>query len=419
MNRIRVIQTLEKISQLGATANGMERIAYSEAERQAKQFLREQCEQLGMTVREDEAGNLIARKEGIDPSLPAVAVGSHLDTVYNGGKYDGTLGVIAGLEIVRMLAEEEINTLHPVEVIAFACEESARFNASTLGSKAMTGFLDLDSLRSLKDKDNRSIQEVVAEQGLQFESMTKAARSKEDIKVFLELHIEQGSKLIDRKKTIGVVTGIAAPMRLSLTIDGKSSHSGTTGMKNRHDAFLAAAELSLVVEKAALAEEQYETVATVGVVDVLPGAMNVVPGKASLKIDIRSTNGESRKRVLAAIKQEIARVEQSRKVKVTIDWQTEEEPVMMDEMLVKKMATICENQRIPYSFLPSGAGHDSMYMAKRWPTALLFVPSVDGLSHHPDEFTEAGDIVTGIGVMKEAVLAYAIEVNNKSKRRKA
>ncbi|MCM3712723.1 Zn-dependent hydrolase [Alkalihalobacillus oceani] len=419
MNRIRVVQTLEKISKIGATANGMERIAYSEAERQAKQFVREQCEQLGMTVREDEAGNLIARKEGIDPSLPAVAVGSHLDTVYNGGKYDGTLGVIAGLEIVRMLAEEEINTLHPVELIAFACEESARFNASTLGSKAMTGFLDLDSLRSLKDKDDRSIQEVVAEQGLEFESMTNAARSKEDIKVFLELHIEQGSKLIDRNKTIGVVTGIAAPMRLSLTIDGKSSHSGTTGMKNRSDAFLAAAELSLIVEKAALAEEQYETVATVGVVDVLPGAMNVVPGKASLKIDIRSTNGESRKRVLAAIKQEIERVEQSRNVKVTIDWQTEEEPVMMDEMLVKKMATICENRRIPYSFLPSGAGHDSMYMAKRWPTALLFVPSVDGLSHHPDEFTEAGDIMTGIGVMKEAVLAYAIEVNNKSKRRKA
>lgn len=418
VNKGRVLKTLEAINKIGETDDGIERIAYTHEEKRAKLYVREQCESIGMNVREDEAGNLIARREGTDPSLPPVAIGSHLDTVYSGGKYDGSIGVVAGLEIVRVLEEEDIQTLHPIEVIAFACEESARFNASTVGSKAMTGQLDMDAVRALSDRDGKTIVEAFEEQGLDFELITEAVREKNDVKIFLELHVEQGSKLIKNEKKIGIVTGIAAPLRLALTIDGKSSHSGTTGMADRNDAFLAASELSLAVEKAALDESAYQTVATVGVVNVLPGAMNVIPGKVKLKVDIRSTDTSSRKRVLEQIKKEMTRLEETRKVKVTIDWQTEEEPVMMDQLLIEKMSSICEDLRIPYTYMPSGAGHDSMYMAKRWATSLLFVPSVNGLSHHPDEFTEASDIITGIAILKEAVLSYAIWAN-KNKRRKA
>jgi hydantoinase/carbamoylase family amidase len=404
----RIIKTLNKINEFGRTKNGMFRLAYSEAERKVHQFFIAECKSLGMDVRVDTAGNIIARRKGLDESLPAVAIGSHLDTVYSGGEYDGSLGVAAGLEIVRALVKEGIETLHPIEVICFACEESARFSFATLGSKAMVGSLNQESLKLLKDRDGISLSEAFKENGLDLQDLRKAKRYEKELKVFFELHIEQGTKLIENCKKIGIVTGVAAPLRLAVSIEGKSSHSGTTGMTERRDALLAAAELSLAVEEAALAESQYETVATVGVLDISPGAMNVVPGEAKLKIDIRSTEPASRARVFAKVKEKIVSLETKRKVKVRIDWVNEENPIMMDEAVGSSIASICEEHGISYQFMPSGAGHDAMNMAKVWPTALVFVPSVDGVSHHPDEFTAEEDILEGFNLLKQAVLNHAI-----------
>ncbi|WP_052144775.1 Zn-dependent hydrolase [Halalkalibacter okhensis] len=416
MNRARIVKTLDKVNQIGLTESGINRLAYTVEDKEAKYFIREQCELIGLQAKEDAAGNLIVRRPGLNDSLPAVAVGSHLDTVYGGGKYDGTIGVLAGLEIFRMLEEGEIKTLHPIELIVFACEESSRFNFSTLGSKAIIGAIDKDYVKQLKDKNNYTVPEVFEKQSLNFDHIEHAVRKESELKVFLELHIEQGSQLVTYKKTIGIVTGIAAPLRVALTIVGKRAHSGTTSMENRQDAFLAAAEIALKVEDAAIEEAKFGTVATVGVVDVLSSAMNVIPGKANLKIDIRSTDVSSRNRVLEKIKAELKRVEKSRKVKVGIEWMTEEEPVHMDQKVIKEISSICEKNNIPYMFMASGAGHDAMYMAKRWPAALIFVPSVNGISHHPDEFTEIDDIVNGMKVLKELVLSYAILADENVRR---
>lgn len=408
MNIVRVLQTLDAFNEFGKTENGISRIAYSDEEQKAKEYFIQQCENLGMSVTVDPVGNIIARLEGINDLLPAVAIGSHLDTVYNGGKFDGVLGVVAGLEVARGLVEEGVKTLHPIEIISFSCEESSRFNFSTLGSKAMIGDVTLETLKTLKDRDDIPIEEAFSEQKLNLGNYKKAERNKTDLKVFYELHIEQGSRLIESAKTIGLVTGIAAPLRLAINIKGKSSHSGTTGMKQRKDALLAASELTMIVERAALEESKFETVATVGVLDIYPSAMNVIPGIAKLKIDIRSTDIHSRYRVLNRIKDGILLIQKKRGVSVSIDWMHEEEPVLMDKNVTEEIASICRNEGLKYMFMPSGAGHDAMNMAKRWPASMIFIPSFDGLSHHPDEYTDKADIAAGIELLEKVVRTSAI-----------
>ncbi|WNS76562.1 Zn-dependent hydrolase [Bacillus sp. DTU_2020_1000418_1_SI_GHA_SEK_038] len=408
MNIARVLQTLDAFNEFGKTENGISRIAFTDEEQKAKEYFIKQCESLGMFVTVDPVGNIIARREGKNDLLPAVAIGSHLDTVYNGGKFDGVVGVVAGLEVVRTLVEERIATLHPIEIICFSCEESSRFNFSTLGSKAMIGDLTLESLRTLKDRDDIPIEAAFKDQKLILENYKRAERNTTELKVFYEVHIEQGSRLIESEKSIGLVTGIAAPLRLAINIKGKSSHSGTTGMKQRKDALLAASELTMIVEMAALAEIEFETVATVGVLDIYPSAMNVIPGIAKLKIDIRSTDIKSRYRVLNRIKDGILFIQKKRGVSVSIDWMHEEEPVLMDKNITEEIASICENLGLNYMFMPSGAGHDAMNMAKRWPASLIFIPSVDGLSHHPEEYTEQTDIEAGIKLLEKVVKSSAI-----------
>jgi len=416
LNNERIGKLLDEFNTFGYTENGMRRITYTKEEKLAKEFFKKKSEELGMDVRFDSVGNVIARREGIDHSLPAIAVGSHIDTVYNGGKYDGLIGVIAGLEIIEMLEEEGIQTVHPIEVIAFTCEESSRFNFSTLGSKAMTGDLKQSDITQLKDRDNISLQEALKRQNLELENIHLAKREEKEIKAFFELHIEQGNKLIENNKTVGIVDGIAAPLRVSLTIEGKSAHSGTTSMEKRQDALLAAAELALEVEKAAVVERKQSTVATVGVMNVLPGAINIVPGLVNLKIDIRSTDVNSRNRVWKKVSDKVEQLEKHRNVKVVIEWKSEEVPVMMDKTIVHSLSELCENMNIEYMTMSSGAGHDSMNMAKNWPTGLIFIPSLDGLSHHPEEFTKLEDISTGIKLLKEVVLSYAMQCSKKEKK---
>lgn len=406
-----VMQSLASINDYGKSGYGISRLAYTDVDQQAKQFFIQQCRTLGMKIRVDSVGNIISTYKGLNENLPSVAIGSHLDTVYNGGCFDGTLGVVAGLEIIRDFVAKGIKTLHPIELIVFSCEESSRFNISTLGSKAMIGDLDLASLRNLKDKDNITIDEAFKLNNLNIQKYHSSERDENELKVFFELHIEQGKKLIHSQKTIGIVTGVAAPLRLSIRIEGENAHSGTTSMELRKDALLAASELSLLVEKAALEELEHETVATVGVLEIFPSAINVVPGLAKLKIDIRSINIDSRNRVLKRIKENIEVIENKRKVSILIDWISEEAPVMMDDIVANNVKSICEKLELSYMFMPSGAGHDSMNMAKKWPTSLIFVPSVDGLSHHPNEYTKDEDIFAGIQVLKSAVEQYAIIVN--------
>lgn len=401
---------LNNINEIGATENkGITRLAYTKEHWEANAFFIEKCRDEGMSVRIDACGNVIARREGSEPHLPAVACGSHLDTVQQGGKYDGTLGVVAGLEIVRSFNEKGIITRHPIEIISFACEESARFGISTVGSKAMAGQLEKDSLQEVRDKYNISFPEALAQTGLDFANIENARRSGKEFKAFFELHIEQGPFLERSGAAIGVVTGIAAPTRLEVMIEGKASHSGTTPMNMRKDALIGAATIITELERAAIEEQQHGTVATAGVCDVYPGAMNVVPDSVHLQLEIRGTVKESKQAILNRVFSLFRVLEENRGLKITARMLSDEEPVMMDAQVVSFLTSQCEKLGIKAEHMASGAGHDSMNMAGLCPTGLIFIPSKDGLSHHKDEFSSMDQIAVGVALLQTAILLYANE----------
>lgn len=396
------------INQYNTGDKGITRIAYSNEEQTCTHAFMRMCKAENLEIRMDSCGNVIARREGKIEGLPPVAMGSHLDTVYQGGKYDGVLGVTAALEVIKRLNEKKIETNHPIEVISFACEESSRFGVSTVGSKAMTGLFEKEKYRHLKDKDGITLESALSYCALDINGIDQASRVNEEFKAFFELHIEQGPVLVNNHKKIGIVTGIAAPVRLIVRITGKASHSGTTPMNMRKDALLGAAEIALELEKVAKAEEDFGTVATLGVMEVFNGAMNVVPGDVELKIDMRSTSLKSRQRVQDHLVQTIASIKENRKLEIESIEISSEEPVLLSPEINHALEMVCKDKNIPYQLMQSGAGHDAMNMTRLCPVGLLFVPSVDGISHHPNEYTAIEDILIGIDVLEEAVLRFAV-----------
>lgn len=394
------------MNQYNSGVKGVTRIAYTNEEQACIHAFIRLCKAEGLDIRLDPCGNLIARREGKFKDLPPVVMGSHLDTVYEAGKYDGVVGVTAALEVIKRLNERKIITDHPIEIIAFACEESARFGVSTLGSKAIAGLIDIEKYRHLTDRDGITLEKAFSLCALDFNSVNEASRVNEEFKAFFELHVEQGPVLINNRKKIGIVTGIAAPTRFLVKLYGKASHSGTTPMNMRKDALLGAAEIALELEKAAKLEEEFETVATIGVFDVKNGAMNVIPGEVEIKIDIRSTSSASKQRVADHLYETYHAIKEKRQLEVESKMINMEEPVLLSSELSESIKSICERRNLPYEFMHSGAGHDAMNMTKLCPTALIFIPSVDGLSHHPDEYTDLDDIMLGIEVLEDAVLQH-------------
>lgn len=405
----RIEQTIEEINQFNSSHRGVTRLAYSEEEQKAKQFLIQLCEQEGLYVRTDACGNVIARREGRNSDLPAVACGSHLDSVIQGGKYDGTVGVVAALEVIRRLNEKGIATEHPIELICFTAEESARFGVSTIGSKAMAGLVEAAELSGLRDKQGVSIAEAFSACGLNIDRLAECKRGREQLKAFFEVHIEQGLTLETENRKIGIVTGIAAPTRLHVHIEGRAAHSGSTAMHLRKDALLGAAEIALALERAAKKEADNGTVATVGVLDVEPGAMNIVPGTVNMKIDIRGTSSRSKSNVLNELFKHFSRVERERSLSVKWQILSDEEPVQLDDEVIKNLADMSKDLQLSYRQMPSGAGHDAMNMARICPTGLIFIPSVGGVSHHPDEYTSIADIAAGIDLLEMAIRKWAVE----------
>ncbi len=398
---------LNTINQYNTGDIGITRVAYTNEEQACTQEFMRMCKAAGLESRIDECGNVIARREGRIKGLPPVIMGSHLDTVYQAGKYDGVVGVTAALEVIKRLNEKGIETDHPIEIISFACEESARFGISTLGSKAMTGSFDKEKVRYLKDRNGVTLEEALSLCAFDIDSVENADRKGENIKAFLELHVEQGPVLENEHKKIGIVTGIAAPVRFSIKIIGTPAHSGTTPMNMRNDALLGASEIVLELEKAALNEQNYGTVATVGVLDIQSGAMNVVPGEVEVKVDIRGTSLESRQRVLDHLNRTIESVGRNRNLEIISEEIISEEPVLLSNEIIESIQTICNEQDISYKLMPSGAGHDAMNMVKLCPTGMIFVPSFHGLSHHPDEYTDLDDILLGIDILEKVIIHYS------------
>ncbi len=404
VNAERIRAHLRAFARIGYSRDGsISRLAFSREDLRARQLLLHLMDGVGMQTRIDAIGNVFGRLgDAPDESAPPVLVGSHLDTVPGGGRFDGSVGVVAALEIAAVLREQARSLRHPLEIVSFACEESSRFGRGTLGSGVMAGVWDADEVLALRDAKSLRLGQVLRRLGLDPAGIASARRRPSDFVAYLELHIEQGRVLEEAGAHVGVVSAIAAPTRFRVRLVGRADHSGATPMPLRRDALAGAAELILAVERHARAVPG--AVGTVGTVRVEPGALNVVPGQVELGVDVRSTNDTDKARVVADIQESITAVAGARALTASVELLSDEAPVTLDPRVVVMLEGHCRARGVPSLRLASGAGHDAMQVAKLCPAGMLMVPSRAGSSHNRTEWTNLNDIVVGVQVLLDAVL---------------
>jgi allantoate deiminase len=401
----RLWQRLSELAEIGKhEEGGVARLSFTPEERAAKDLVSSYMREAGLAVREDAAGNLFGRREGRNPEAPAVLMGSHVDSVLNGGDFDGPLGVLGGIEVLQSMREEGVETERPVEVVAFTDEEGARFSLGMIGSRALSGSLSGEDLRH-EDREGVSVEEAMRKVGLDPDRIGEAARESGDLAAYLELHIEQGRVLEGEGLPVGVVTGIAGPVWLNLSFSGEAGHAGTTPMGARRDALAAAAEVVGIVEEEASATGS--TVGTVGRVGARPGGINIIPGGADLSVDLRDIDEVVRDRVEGRIRERAGEACGRRGVGLEFEELQRLPPVPCSEEIRGAVAAACEREGIrPYS-LPSGAGHDGMHVAELCPMGMIFVRSRNGISHNPKEWSSREDCEAGCNVLYWTALDLA------------
>jgi N-carbamoyl-L-amino-acid hydrolase len=414
INKDRLLADLNAISRIGLGNHGsVTRLVFSVKELRSRQLLIHLMTQAGLKVHVDKIGNIFGRLAGGDGKA-AVLAGSHLDSVVHGGKFDGPVGVIGALEAVRTIKENKVGLPCPIEVVCFVGEESSRFGFSTLGSSLVAGQVRMKDLANAVDARGTKLEDVLADMGVYRETLSSLRRDPESVKAYLELHIEQGPVLEAKKKKIGVVTAIAAPTRLRVVFTGQADHSGTTPMEMRKDALVAAAHLIAYIEEAASkhsAVEKGRVVGTVGAMKIEPGVINAIPGKVELSVDIRSIISKAKERVARLVEKRAREIAAKRNIAVEILPIRSEEPVPLDENLLSLIQEICEERKIPYEIMPSGAGHDAMQMAKITRAGMIFIPSKKGISHSPQEWTDPEEICLGAQILLETMVRVAHEEN--------
>ena len=402
INESRINQTLQELGHLGESPEGMDRVAYSPEDIAGRDYTIKLMQEAGLETRIDAAGNIIGRRSGSDDNLPAIALGSHTDTVPKGGKYDGTLGVMGAIEVIRTLEEQGHRTRHPLEVIDFTNEEGTRFHRWLVGSRSMSGLLEQEDLDALDD-DGLSLGPCIADIGGDLSRIGEAVRSPGELAAYFELHIEQGPYLHQSGNPIGVVTGITGRAVFEVEIEGKANHAGTTPMSTRRDALVSASKLILNIQKMA-AEQEICRVSTVGSIKAIPNAVNVIPGHASIGLEFRDTDMEA----LAAAEQELRRITDQAAVDDIVDIEvirhrfTSAVPITADMQAL--VAEAAENCGMTWEPLASGAGHDAQAVANIAPVAMIFVPSIDGISHAIEEYSTPQDCANGAQVLLELLL---------------
>ena len=385
-----------------APAPAVTRVVFSDTDLRARRYFKERCRSAGLAVREDPVGNTFARWEGTLPDAPAIASGSHADAIPNAGRFDGTVGVFGALEAVRSLQGAGFQPQRSIDVVLFTSEEPTRFAIGCLGSRLMSGSLDPDAGDRLRDSDGRTLNEVRAAAGLSG-SLEAVRLENGAYAAFVELHIEQGPILEREGDPIGIVTAIAAPASLRVWVEGQGGHAGAVLMPDRHDAFLAAAEIALAVESAATESGSPHSVATVGVCDVFPGAVNSVPSRVRIEIDARDIDLERRDRMLARIDAACQQVSQRRGVTVRQEPINADPPAECDPRIVATIAQVCAARGFRHRMMISRAYHDALFMSRIAPTAMIFVPCRSGISHRPDEYASPDAIGKGVQVLAETL----------------
>ena len=398
------IEALAAISE--AEAPAVTRIVFTPTDLKARVWLKVRCQEAGLTIREDAVGNTFARWIGSDSKLPAVGTGSHIDAIPNAGKYDGVVGVLGALEAIRALQRSGFHPRHSIELLMFTAEEPTRFGIGCIGSRLLSGTLSLEAARKLKDSDGNSLDEVREKAG--FAAPLEAINLPTSYyKAFVELHIEQGPRLEREQIPLGVVTSIAAPASLNITIEGSGGHAGGVLMPDRRDALCAAAELILAIENSARASGAVDTVATVGICEVFPGAVNSIPSRVHLTADIRDTDLKRRDEVMQKIETATQAIAAHRGVAIHSELLNADAPAQCAPAVIEALSQSCRKHN--FNFLPmvSRAYHDSLFMSRIAPTAMLFIPCRHGYSHRPDEYASPEDIVRGTTVLAETLAVLA------------
>jgi len=395
----RLDREIDELAAISAhPAPAVTRVLFSAEDLKARDWLRARAKEAGFHVRQDPVGNVFIRWEGSEPCLPAVATGSHTDAIPNAGKYDGVVGVLGGLEAMRQLKEAGHKPKRSIELIMFTSEEPTRFGIGCLGSRLMAGTTSPEEAGALRDRDGRSLEDLREAAGCRG-NLGAVKLSTGAYRAFIELHIEQGPLLEEKEIDIGIVEKIAAPSAFRLLLKGVGGHAGAVLMPERKDAFMAAAEIALLVEKAALQSGSPDTVGTVGLVEVKPGAINSIPCDVKMEVDFRDTNREARDKALARIGDGTHAICARRGVK--IDWQVinQDPPALCDPALVKMVEAKAIAAGFSTSRMVSRAYHDSLFMARVCPTAMIFIPCFNGYSHRPDEYSSPEAIAKGVEVL--------------------
>lgn len=399
VNQQRMEQRINDLSKFGKDSSGKGyRVAFTKGDQEARAWFIDVMKKTGMDVSIDYAGNIIGKRKGKNPSLKPIVFGSHIDMVPDGGNYDGCVGSIGAVEIIEALNENKLVTQHPLEVVIFSNEEGG-----TIGSMAMAGHLTAEGLKQVSQSGLTMAQGIKAIGGNP-DSIQYCARKRGDIKAFLELHIEQGGILDKENIPIGVVEGIVGIIHWEVTVNGFANHAGTTPMNMRHDALLASAKLIVAVNEAINSYEGKQ-VGTIGKISARPGAYNVIPGNVTMGLEIRDLSYEKIWILFRDIEKRATAIAASSGTTITFQHQpNESKPALTEKILQEKISTSAKALGLPYKMMQSGAGHDSQEMALITPVAMIFVPSVNGISHSPREFTKATDMANGANVLLQTIL---------------
>lgn len=385
---------------------GTSRLLYDKNWRIAQNELKEKFEEIGLSTQFDAVGNLFGRLEGSKYPDETIMSGSHVDTVVNGGSLDGQFGILAAYLAVSHLKKEYGQPLRSLEIISLAEEEGSRFPYAFWGSKNIWGLADKTDVEDATDANDIRFVDAMRESGFDFRD--SAEKIREDIKAFVEIHIEQGNVLERLGKPVGVVNSIVGQKRYTITLSGEANHAGTTPMGYRKDAVYAYSKIvSQSIDKAFA--EGDPLVLTFGHVEVVPNTVNVVPGKVTFSMDCRHTDAQVLDRFTNEIEVDMEKIAKEMGIAITVECWMNELPVPMSNKVVNILESACEEAGLDYHVMHSGAGHDSQIFAQFVPTAMLFVPSIKGISHNPEEATLTKDLVEGVKALSASLYKLAYE----------
>jgi N-carbamoyl-L-amino-acid hydrolase len=407
VDKQRLTSEIEELALISdAEAPAVTRIVFTPTDLRARAWFLERCKEAGLAVHQDAIGNIFARWKGQDPDAAAVATGSHIDAIPNAGKYDGVVGVLGGLEAIRALQQSGFSPKRSIDLILFTSEEPTRFGIGCLGSRLLSGSLSSDAAQKLTDKDGASIEQVRRTAGFHGELETVKLPAGH-YTAFVELHIEQGPLLEQKQIPLGIVRKIAAPSSFRIFVEGAGGHAGGVLMPDRRDALCAASELILAIEQQAKTTGSTDTVATVGICEVFPGAVNSIPSRVDLSLDIRDTDLRRRDSLIAAVQASSQAIAANRGVTIQQELVNADAPGDCAANIVETLSESCKKHRLSFLPMVSRAYHDSLFMSRIAPVGMLFIPCRNGYSHRPDEYASPEDIARGTLVLAETLRSLA------------